>query len=36
MQAAKYRSELEQERLLLQRQHSTDMEQILDKVRGPT
>ena len=33
-QAAKYRSELEQERLQLQRQHSSDMEQILDKVRG--
>lgn len=32
-QAAKFRSELEQEKLQLQRQHSADMEQILDKVR---
>ncbi|XP_028406543.1 centrosomal protein of 112 kDa-like [Dendronephthya gigantea] len=33
-QAAKFRSELEQEKLQLQRQHSTDMEQILDKTNG--
>ncbi|CAB3992562.1 Hypothetical predicted protein, partial [Paramuricea clavata] len=33
-QTARYRSELEQERLQLQRHHSTDMEQILDKTNN--
>lgn len=33
-QAARFKSELEQERLQLQRQHSSDMEQMLDKVSG--
>lgn len=31
VQASKYRSELDQQRLQLQRQHSTEMEQLLDK-----
>ena len=33
-QGAKYRSDLEQERLQLQRQHSSDMEQVLDKTNS--